>query len=255
LKPKIILFTDLDGTLLDENYAATDVAPILCRLMGCNVSIVLSSSKTWAEIEIYRQKFELEEPFITENGSAVYIPEGYFKTSYNYTKQIHSYRVIILGVDYDAIRDQLALVNAKTKSKIVGFGDMTVQEVADNSGLPLELAALAKQREYDEPFKIVTGSEPDILAAIKIAGLYYTKGGRYYHLLGNTDKGKAVEVLKKLYLQEYHNIITMAVGDSENDLPMLKAVDRAFFIDGSKSAPTVWQEIADAAENYSGPIK
>lgn len=244
LNPKVILFTDLDGTLLDENYAATDVEPILRRLTECNVSIVLASSKTRAEVEVYRQRFGLEEPFIVENGSAVFIPEGYFKTSYIYTKQIHPCRVIQLGVEYATLRDQLSLIKAKTKSKLVGFGDMTIQEVADDSGLPVELAALAKKREYDEPFKIIAGSKPDILAAIKAAGLCYTKGGRYYHLLGDTDKGKAVEILKKLYLQEYHNIVTMAVGDGENDLPMLKVVDRAFFIDGSKSALNVWQEIA-----------
>jgi mannosyl-3-phosphoglycerate phosphatase len=254
LNPKVVLFTDLDGTLLDKNYAATDIEPILRELMARNVSIVLASSKTRAEVESYRQKFGLDTPFIIENGSAVFIPDGYFKKNYNYTKQIGTYRVIQLGVDYATLRKQLAVIRKKTGLNLVGFGDMTVREVADDSGLPTELAVFAKLREYDEPFKIVSGSESDLLSAIKTVGLCYTKGGRYYHLLGDTDKGKAVEVLQKLYHQEYNHIVTMAAGDGENDLPMLKVVDRAFFIDDSKSALNVWQEIADATETYFGQV-
>jgi len=54
-----------------------------------------------------------------------------------------------------------------------------------------------------------------------------TKGGRFYHLLGQNDKGKAVQVLKKLYAQTYPRMKLWAVGlgDSANDIPMLKQVD------------------------------
>jgi len=49
----------------------------------------------------------------------------------------------------------------------VGFGDMTLEELAYDTGLPLHLAMLAQQREHDEPFRKLDGSNSHILNAIK----------------------------------------------------------------------------------------
>jgi mannosyl-3-phosphoglycerate phosphatase len=107
---------------------------------------------------------------------------------------------------------------------------MTIQEVAHDSGLTLKLAELAKRREHDEPFKIVEGNRARILQAIKNEGLYCTEGGRYFHLIGNTDKGKAVAILKGLYFRMFGKVETFGIGDGPNDLPMLKVVDSPFLI-------------------------
>lgn len=255
MNTKVVLFTDLDGTLLGEEYNVTDIEPIISSLKECRVSIVLNSSKTRAEIEIYRKLLGLgQEPFIVENGSAVFIPKDFFRRiNYNYTKQVGNYNVIELGTNYTTLRNLLATISNKTKSVLVGFGDMTVEEVAADCGLPVEMAKLAKMREYDEPFKLLVGSESDVASSIEALGLQYTKGGRYYHLLGCTDKGKAIEVLKGLYRQEFQKTVTMAVGDGENDIPMLKAVDKAFMIDSPKHRFRVWEEIFSAAKTCCSP--
>jgi mannosyl-3-phosphoglycerate phosphatase len=133
----------------------------------------------------------------------------------------------------------------------LGFGDMTLKEIAQDSGLPLELAALAKNREYDEPFKIICGDEQEVIQAINDQGLSYTKGGQYFHLLGKTDKGKAVATLKNLYLQEFGEIVTLGIGDGPNDLSMLKIVDKPFFIADSKDAFRMWQDILAVAKTFS----
>ena len=124
----------------------------------------------------------------------------------------------------------MAEIKEKTAAKIVGFGDMTLEELARDTGLPLKMAKLAQKREHDEPFRILEGKKSHILAAIKNEGLSCTEGGRYFHLTGNTDKGKAIAVLKNLYCQMFGHVETFGVGDGPNDLPMLKVVDRPFFI-------------------------
>jgi predicted mannosyl-3-phosphoglycerate phosphatase (HAD superfamily) len=96
--------------------------------------------------------------------------------------------------------------------------------------LPLNLAKLAQKREHDEPFRIVEGNKSHILKAIKNHGLHCTEGGRYFHLTGNNDKGKAIIVLKNLYFQMFGKVETYGVGDAPNDFPMLNVVDRPFFI-------------------------
>jgi mannosyl-3-phosphoglycerate phosphatase len=110
--------------------------------------------------------------------------------------------------------------------KLKGFGDCTPDEVAALCGLSLPVAKLAMQREYDEPF-IVEGKIPfDALQELAShSALQVTKGGRFYHLMGNNDKGKAVLLLRDMFKSDAGYSRTIALGDSFNDLPMLQAVD------------------------------
>ena len=74
-----IVFTDLDGTLLDHYTYQTDAAKeTIVTLKFNNVDIVPNSSKTEQEILLIREQLTLESPFITENGAAVYITINYF---------------------------------------------------------------------------------------------------------------------------------------------------------------------------------
>ncbi|MBU1276631.1 MAG: HAD hydrolase family protein, partial [Proteobacteria bacterium] len=62
------------------------------------------------------------------------------------------------------------------------------------------------------------------------AGLQVTQGGRFWHLLGGGDKGKAVRLLSVLYAKHDPELTTMALGDAPNDLGMLEAVDRPVLV-------------------------
>ncbi|MCJ7762637.1 mannosyl-3-phosphoglycerate phosphatase [Candidatus Bathyarchaeota archaeon] len=243
---KIVLFTDLDGTLLDEKYSYENVKPVIDQLLILNVAIVFCSSKTRAEIEFYRRKMSINDPFISENGSAIFIPRGYFQFDYSFTRRTHKYDVIELGAAYSTVREKLDKVTERSAAKIIGFGDMTEEEIAKDSGLPLELARLAKRREYDEPFRIVEGNEKKILDSIADENCRYTKGDRYFHMLGNTDKGKAVAILKSLYVKRFRQLITYGIGDSPNDLPMLDMVDLPVFVretSGEYKHEAAWKDI------------
>ena len=229
MKTKSVIFADLDGTFLNDKYDYSETKPIVNQLSALGGSIVFCSSKTRNEIEFYRKAVGINEPFIAENGAAVFIPKHYFpfqlRLHANLTLQRYQIRRIL-----GALRKKLAEIKEKTAAKIVGFGDMTLEELAYDTGLPLNLAKLAQKREHDEPFRILEGNKSHILKAIKNEGLHCTEGGRYFHLTGNTDKGKAINVLKNLYCQMFGKIETFGVGDGPNDLPMLKVVDRPFFI-------------------------
>jgi mannosyl-3-phosphoglycerate phosphatase len=229
LKIKSVIFADLDGTFLNRKYDYTDTKPIVNQLSAFGGSVIFCSSKTRNEIEFYRKVVGIDEPFISENGSAIFIPNRYFPFSYNCT-QTSDYNIIRLGESYKILREKLALIKEKTGARIVGFGDMTLEELSCDTGLPLHLAKLAQQREHDEPFLILDGNKSNVLKAIKHEGLNCTQGGKYFHLTGNNDKGRAITVLKNLYSQMFRKIETFGVGDGPNDLPMLKVVDRPFFI-------------------------
>jgi len=226
---KHVVFADLDGTLLDDNYSYGETKPIVDQLNALGCSIVFCSSKTRTEIEHYRKATGNNEPFISENGAAIFIPKNYFNFLFG-CKVTSDYHVIRLAASYKTLRAKLRLIKEKTASQIVGFGDMTLAELAYDTGLPIDLAKLAKKREHGEPFRILEGNRMHIFSAIKHEGLFLTRGGRYFHLSDGCDKGKAVTVLKTLYSKMFENVLTYAVGDSPNDVPMLKMVDNPFFI-------------------------
>ena len=139
-----------------------------------------------------------------------------------------------LGVFYPLIVDILNSIKNETGISIRGFSDLTEKELASLSGLSPKEAAFAKKREYDEPFVIEGGEREVEMVRRKIEGkgMNYTSGGKFHHILGNNDKGKAVEILKKLYENRFSQILTVGVGDSLNDLPMLSAVDHPIFLKG-----------------------
>jgi mannosyl-3-phosphoglycerate phosphatase len=240
---KIIVFADLDGSLLNDKYEYDQIEPIIHQLLSLNVSLVFASSKTRNEIDFYRNKWRITDPFIIENGSAILIPENYFGIHYEFTRRMKGYNIIELGTAYCNIREKLEIVRNRTGANIIGFGEMTAKEIAKDSGLPLFLAQLAKKREYSEPFKILDGKEKEVLDAISDVGLCFTRGGRYLHALGNCDKGKATSILKNLYLQQFKGIFSIGVGDSANDLTMLKIVDKSFFVNKTADKKAVWKEI------------
>ncbi|BCB27433.1 hypothetical protein SKTS_23190 [Sulfurimicrobium lacus] len=226
---KTVIFSDLDGTLLDaKNYCFDDALPALSLLQERAIPLILCSSKTRMEIEAYRLSMRNEHPFISENGGGIFIPQGYFSTPVKATK-INGYQLITLGMPYAEIRSRFVALRKRFGTQVRGFGDMTAQEVAELTGLSCDEATLAKQRDFDEPFVFDGAPDEHFLQAIIDTGLHWTQG-RIFHILGKHDKGRAVEILMKLYRQELGAITSVGLGDGFNDLPMLQEVDRPVLI-------------------------
>jgi len=231
--PKLLIFTDLDGTLLDQNsYSFEYALPALRAIREKEIPLVFSSSKTRSEIEFYRKKMENRHPFISENGGAVFIPEDYFSFSFSWDRASNNYSVVELGIFYPQIVAALDSIRKETGIPIKGFSDLTAEEISSFCGLSLQEAGFAKEREYDEPF-LIDGGEQEVEVVrkkIEEKGMNYVWGGRFHHILGNNDKGRAVGILKHLFEEEFHSIATVGIGDNENDVPMLLAVDYPIFL-------------------------
>jgi len=228
---KILVYTDLDGTLLDyHSYSFRDALPALGEIKKRNIPLILCSSKTRGELEEYQRKLRIRYPFISENGGAIFIPKGYFNKLKNDLKVKGKYLVLELGTPYKELRKRLLEISRKFGVKVVGFKDLKIKQIASMCNLPYQEARLAKKRDYDEPFyfldEIKQKERQTIEREFKKSGLKLTKGGRFYHLLGQNDKGKAVRLLSRMYKQNWNtDLLTVGIGDSLNDLPMLKAVD------------------------------
>jgi mannosyl-3-phosphoglycerate phosphatase len=243
--PNLIIFTDLDGSLLDSTtYSYEAATPALTALCEQGIPLVLVSGKTRAEIEPIRQRLDNRDPFIVENGGAVFVPHGLFDFPLERIRTKSPYEVIELGLPYHMLREVLKQIEHAVETPLQGFGDLSVDAIMEETGLPRADAILAKQREYDEPF-LLQGPQAlveEVCRQIITRGLRWTKGGRLFHLMGENDKGAAASILLRYYHRQQRmtgpaeRIETVGIGDSINDASLLAMVDYPILVqkpDGS----------------------
>ena len=153
---RLVVFTDLDGCLLDhDSYSFAPAAEALAVLAAQGIPLVLCSSKTRAEIEMLQQDLGVAHPFVSENGGALFLPRRYFPFLISDGRSLSGYQAIEFGLPYYQLVETLHRVASDLNIPVVGFSDMTTEEVAKDCKLPLMVALLAKLREYDEPFRIL----------------------------------------------------------------------------------------------------
>lgn len=223
----IVVFTDLDGTLLDSRtYSFVPARPALDALARLGAPVVLCSSKTRAEVEAVRRELGNRDPFVVENGAAAFVPDGYFPFPWDAHRTQGGYDVLEWGVPYPQIRHAVAAMREEGLP-VTGFGDLSMSDVASLCGFSEEEAARARQREYDEPLLIDGGvaAEARAQAVAGIRGLQLVRGGQFWHLAGPNDKGKAVAALGQLFRRRWPEARLVGLGDGDNDRPMLEAVD------------------------------
>lgn len=227
----LILFTDLDGTLLNhDDYAYEDAKPALKRIEAENIPLIIVTSKTKQEVKKLQKELGLEEPFIVENGGGIFFPRNYRNFRVGDCEQKNDDCVVQLGRSYDDIRR--FFLQVKEQFGIKGFGDMDSDEIMNLTGLPRQQARLARQRDFTEPFTIEETKIEQLRALASYQGMKITRGGRFYHLIGvDQDKGRAVEITTNIFKKNLtEDIVTAGLGDSQNDVPMLKQVDMPVLI-------------------------
>ncbi len=220
---RVVVFSDLDGTLLEPGGDfLREAGPALERLWSEGIPLVLCSSKTFAEIEWYRVRLRNTHPFVVENGGAVYVSKGYFPFPIDCDCVVGPYLVTRFGGNYEDMVQGLQELAESTGVTLRGFSSMSAEEVAEICSIPLEQAGWAKRRDHDEPFLIL---EPNRARLVEQSSrIPVTRAGRFHHL-NTADKGTAASMLIDLYRKTDENIRTVGLGDSANDLPMLRCVD------------------------------
>jgi len=243
---QLVIFTDIDGTLIDfESYSYAETAATVAAVVQQGIPLILCSSKTRAEQAVLRQALAIPDPFIVENGSAIFWPTNDDRPATNARWSFVDGRSspIELGVPAATIRAALTAVRQEHGLSFQGYGDLTAAEVAAITGLDEAAAARARQREYSET--IVTPLASETLAQLETAlaaqELTIVSGGKFHTVMGSgADKGKAVARLINFYRQEYGDVVTIGLGDSANDAPLLAAVDHGYLL---QKPGGVWQEI------------
>jgi mannosyl-3-phosphoglycerate phosphatase family protein len=231
---KIVIISDMDGCILDESYNYLSSMDIIKYVYENNYLLILNTSKTRSEIKYYLDKWGLwgrEYGYIVENGAAIHVSikniDPTTLSKHGFKPFDHEY-VLINGLRTYVITEMISDVIRKTSGKALWLQDLTPEYFSRITGLPVELAMLALDREYSQIFHPLDKCIVKyIVGEVKSRGLRVSTGsGIIYSVTGDHDKGTAVSQLIMLFNDLYGGeYVTIGVGDGLNDLPMLKVTD------------------------------
>lgn len=211
---RLVIFSDLDGTLLDhETYVLEAAKPALARLKALDIPLVLASSKTAAEVADIREAIGFSHcPAIVENGA------GILAANAEPDEIRETHRKLL------ALLDQLP---AKLRRRFESFSDWSLTEVCKHTGLSPDQARRARKRQFSEP-GLWKGSAKELDAfteALAGAGISAQQGGRFLTLSFGASKADRMRELAQQFRQEDRANFTIALGDAPNDLEMLLEAD------------------------------
>lgn len=234
-----LIFTDLDGTLLDhETYSWQAAEATITALKAAGIPIILNTSKTFVELEKLQRELTLSTPFIVENGAAIYIPVEYFDQQPEDTVLSGKYWVKTFCQPRRYWLSVLNKVAFEYQQYFTGFSQFTESELIDLTGLTTQQAHDALQREFSEPIHWYgTHEQREVFKDLMSNyGANLLQGGRFLHISGACDKGLAQHWLAERYREQRSeiNITTIALGDSDNDIAMLETADIAVLIRSPK---------------------
>jgi len=228
---RVVVVTDLDGSLLDYfTYSWEAALPAISLLKRRKIPLVFCTSKTLAELVYLQTKMRIFDPFISETGGAIWFPPRCVKGKLAGAKKVGQLYAIILGLPYRALRSALVAYREEYNLDLVGFGDLPPERVAKLCDVPIEVGRLVKMRDFDEPFFFTTPPTSRLLEKMRRdfarQGMRIIQGGRFYHLVGKSDKGQAISRLRQWYEEKSGGSVTIVgLGDSPNDIALFAASD------------------------------
>ena len=225
-----LIFTDLDGTLLDhDTYSFAPAKAMLTKLQRHNIVVIPNTSKTRAEVLKIRTAMALSGPFIVENGAAVYIPKACLTSQPQDSECDGEYWLKSFAPPRSQWLAMLDSLQAQYGDLFRHFATMTLEQVCQATGLSAQDAQLAMQREFGEPIEWLGTDvqKAHFIEALKQLGANPVEGGRFMHLKGDTDKGAAMQWLLAQYQQQFsqRHWVSVALGDGQNDALMLACAD------------------------------
>ena len=110
----LIIVTDIDGTLMDHNYDLSPALQTIQLLKNLKIPIILCTSKTASEVREIRQNIGIDDPYIVENGAAIYGNESKVNNGFE----------IILGRSYKDLRKALCYLSDVINYPLIALNDL-----------------------------------------------------------------------------------------------------------------------------------
>jgi len=231
---RLVVVTDIDASLLEPGTRSLrDERAALDFLTARGIPLVINSSRTRAEIERLHQTLRLQTPFISEQGSALFVPHGSLPFVPEYARPAVGGGVIEFGRRYYEVVETLRLTSHELDVDIVGFAELTIEDVAHELGVPIVEAQLAKLREYTELFRIVNEKEAPrrrLMKALRRRGLRCARVGAHHLVSAAPDRAESLWALKAMWTEVCGEPLIIGLADSEDDIAWVRHADVAIFV-------------------------
>ena len=221
IKKKIVIFTDLDETLLKDNkYYYNILNNFIKKLLRYGCIIIPVTSKTYLEvIDILKQiKFKL--PFSVENGAAYYLPVKNTK-DYTYKKIINPY-----AVNKITIRQILNKKIFKNHLQNIKFiENLNLLDQKKITKLNIKQLKNFNSRQYTIP--VLLSGDNDFKRKFESSLLKYNLkiifGGKLNNISGLHSKLNSLNFFTNQYKKKLKTkkLITISLGDNQNDIEIL----------------------------------
>ena len=120
----IWVVTDVDGTLMDHSYDLSPARETIKKLQKLSIPVILCTSKTASEVKVIRKELNLTDPYIVENGAAIYGES---------LKRVNG--EIILGIKYESLEEILNYISNEIDYILTPLNNLTDQEATQLTGL------------------------------------------------------------------------------------------------------------------------
>jgi len=236
---RLVVVTDIEGSFMEPGTRSLpDERAALDFLAARGIPLVINSSRTRAEIERLHQTAQMLTPFISEHGSAVFIPHGCFPFVPDGAQPAVGGEVIEFGRRYHEVVDVLRQTSRELGVEIVPFAELTIEDVARELGMSIVEAQLAKLREYTELFRIVDEKEATrsrLCKALRSRGLRCGCVSSHHLVTATRDRAESLRRLKAIWALAWGDPLVIGVGDSEDDVAWLRNVDVAIFVPNDRA--------------------
>lgn len=213
---KWLIFTDLDGTLLDDRYDLRAAGEAMDSLHAHGCICVPASSKTNLEmIELNRYR-KFPSPYVFENGAGLCWPSASEPEQF--------------GRDADEICDLLDHISAAHDFRYRTLRHLDATEVQAITGLSASASELAKQRSGSMPLLWEDSHQAleSFSETLGFIGLQVVQGGRFYTVLDKScNKAIGMRKIAEHFMRPDDRPVLVSCGDAKNDLEMLALADIA----------------------------
>ena len=229
-KRPVVTFVDIDTLPAPRVEPGGRLADRLETLVRERIMLVFCSRRTRAQVEGTRQAFGIFHPFVCEGGAAAFIPERYFGSDLESSRQVGGYQAVEFARPYENVVDIVRRSADRLNIGVLGFSDMSVEQVARECGLSLLEARLAKLREYGEPFRLLRANpiaERRLFRALEGAGLTCRRGLDFHHAGAAKGLQGAIAVLTTHYRIAFGSVLIAGAREGTGESEILPHVDLA----------------------------